>query len=320
MIKHEVSKKTIITVLIVASLLVGCGKNSVITNIEETSSSDYSNNEESIETPVINISYIGAWVDEAQKRIFILDENGVGNILTFGSDLDTSSVNKVKMVNSLTWTEDEDFIYVVSNLGSFKLTKANEGEEAILRLAETIYRRFDTETANELMATYLESYEDSKQNNEENYENIYEIKEIGSSVETDFVLITIDDLGIEYDLYPDDLSSAYMFYEGTEGYHFVFLKGTINNIGQENIDSRRIHCKIVLNNTYTYDAMMTIMANPKSITDFALRPFEEASYYIYAAIPDAALSEPLEGCFQIGFNNNFLSRGSPYDYNYMIEF
>jgi hypothetical protein len=320
MLKYEFSKKTIITVLLAASLLAGCGNNSVNTNIEETSSSNFSNTEDSVDVPVITISYIGAWIDEAQKRIFILDENGIGNILTFGSDSDTSSVKKVKMVNSLTWTEDKDFIYVVSNLGSFKLTKANEGEEAVLKLAETIYRRFDTETTNELMTTYLESNKDSKQNNDENSEDIYEIKEIGSSIETDFVQITIDDLGIAYALYPDDTSNGYLFYDGTEGYHFVFLKGTINNIGRENISSRRIHCKIVLNNTYTYDAKMTIMANPSSITDFALRPFEEATYYIYADIPDAALSEPLECCFQIGFNNNFLSRGSPYDFNYMIEF
>ena len=170
------------------------------------------------------------------------------------------------------------------------------------------------------MEANLESNKDSMQNNEENNEDIYEIKEIGSSIEAEFVQITIDDAGIEYDLYPDDISDSYLFYDGTEGYHFVFLKGRISNIGQENISSRDIHCKIVLNNTYSYDARMTIMVRPNSITDYTLRPFEEASYYIYASIPDAALSEPLEGSFQIGFNNNFLSRGSPYDFNYMIEF
>lgn len=148
-----------------------------------------------------------------------------------------------------------------------------------------------------------------------------EQKSLGDSIQLDFVSMSLDSINISDEIYPEETNGAHLYIKDTEGSKYVYLKGKIKNLGTVNINSYHFNGQIIINDTYSYYAELIIAANPISMTDYAITPFEEATYYLYANIPDDAIDIFNKGIIFISFNDNFEEgSGENCTYNYSIPF
>ena len=142
----------------------------------------------------------------------------------------------------------------------------------------------------------------------------------GDTVELDFVTLTVDGVSIQDEIYPEDTSGVYLYYEDKENAAYIFLKGTIKNLAGENLESRYVQGKISINDFYNYDADLIIAPDPAALTDYALAPLQEAPFYLYASVPQEAVDLLEQGVITLSFNDMFAQESGGYAYNYQVPF
>ena len=321
---------TSVTILLVL-IMSACGND--ITNTqgsaENQSVNDESQTEQQFEATegaddllpnddaVADILSDGGWVSSDQKSVLIFCEDGSGAIISRSPDSGTS------LMTDMTWTEKEERITITSTFGVLDVKQKTEDKELVLQIGSKTYLPIgesETNTYIEEAKKQKDDRKETEQETEKEAANIYDLKQIGDSVDVGFATLTFEDIGISDELYPADTSSSYLYFEKESGYKYVFLKGRIKNTGSEDIDSRYVRGSILINGVYDYATEMTIMANPSSITDFAIRPFEEAMYYVYASIPEEAVTVKTDGLIHLSFNDGFKSGNTPAQYNYEFVF
>ena len=259
----------------------------------------------------------GGWVSSDQKSVLIFHEDGPGAIISRSPDSGSS------LMTDMTWTETESRITITSTFGVLDVKQKTEDKELILQIGSKTYHSIDESEINAYIEEAEKQKDDRKkaeQEAEKESANLYELKQMGDSVDVGFATLTFEDIGVSDELYPADTSGSYLYFEDESGYKYVYLKGRIKNTGSEDIDSRYVKGNILINEIYDYETVMTIMANPSSITDFAIRPFEEAMYYVYASIPEDAVTVKTDGSIHLSFNDGFKAGNEPAQYNYEFVF
>lgn len=140
--------------------------------------------------------------------------------------------------------------------------------------------------------------------------------ETGSSETLDFAQFTFNTIEISKEMYPEDASGVCLYYSETEGSTYVTLRGRVKNLAADNLDSRYINAVLTINDKYTYTAEVIFGANPASITDYAITPFEESPLYIVFTVPNDAVSVMNDGLITVQFNENFGQAVGEYEYTY----
>ena len=123
-------------------------------------------------------------------------------------------------------------------------------------------------------------------------------------------------------LLPDDTSGAYLEYDAKEGSSFVIVRGTVTNTSSGDLDSRYIDATVILSDKYEYECDVIFGANPASVTNYAIGPFESSPIYIYAAVPDKGLESAGDKIdMTIRFNDDFtrIIADAQYTYNIRIK-
>lgn len=143
---------------------------------------------------------------------------------------------------------------------------------------------------------------------------------LGDTIETDFMTMTLGSVHIEDEIYPEDTSGVYLYIQDMADSQYIYLTGRMLNLAGENLDGRYFDGQITVNGTYTYDAELSIASNPAATTDYALAPLQEATYYLYAAVPDAAVERLEEGAVALRFNDLFARETNGYAYSYTVPF
>lgn len=147
-----------------------------------------------------------------------------------------------------------------------------------------------------------------------------QILKIGSAIETDWVRIHLGEIKISDTILPADTSGVYLYIDDVAGKQYVCLRGTMKNLSSVDLDSDEVRGKVVINDTYEYDVVMSIGANPSSTTDYLLEPLGSSPYYIYANVPEDALEIMKTGYMLLSFNENFGVTNGTGDYYYRIDF
>lgn len=143
---------------------------------------------------------------------------------------------------------------------------------------------------------------------------------LGDSIQLDFVTITPAAVAIEDEIYPEDTSGVYLYIQDTAGSQYICLSGRMKNLAGENLDGRYFNGQITVNDTYTYDAVLSIAADPATTTNYALAPLQEATFYLYASVPDDAVELLQTGAVTMRFNDMFARETNGYAYSYKIPF
>ena len=261
-------------------------------------------------------SYLGAWISDDEKTIFIIEDNGNGSIIKVSKSDQESMEEASKLGASINWQENDKEIVTTSNLGTIKLKK---GEDESLSVGSTAFNRMDEELAFQYLKEAGEQAEEAERKNEEQKKETFEETELGSTFENSMIQISFDSIGISHELYPDDTSDLYSYEEARDGYQFVCLRGRIKNVGTEDVDSDFFKCTLTINGDYTYDAAMSLMTDPTTTIDYLLVPFEACTYVIYATLPEEAVSSMIDGNFIVRFNDDLYSRAEPFDHNMRIS-
>ncbi len=103
---------------------------------------------------------------------------------------------------------------------------------------------------------------------------------------------------------PSNTSGYYSYYKDQEGEKYFLIRGTLKNIGSEELDIQWINeSKVLLNGTYEFSAEMELESNDG--TDFygSAKPLQTLNLIIYASVSD----EAYEICETVDVTMNILS-------------
>ena len=144
---------------------------------------------------------------------------------------------------------------------------------------------------------------------------------LDGTIELDFVKIELNgNYEISDVLLPNDTSGVYLEYDANEGSSFVIVRGTVTNTSAGDLESRYIDAVITLSDKYEYDCDVLFAANPASVTNYAIAPFESSPLYIYASVPNNGLDAAGDKIdLTIRFNDDFERIGNDAQYTYHIS-
>lgn len=129
--------------------------------------------------------------------------------------------------------------------------------------------------------------------------------EFGDVIETDFMTMTIEEVGVEEEVkvYSYGSNSSASIISSDEGEQAFFLKGTIENISSEKIGYYTcLWGEVVFNDTYKYPVKFDVQSIINSANH--IPPLYDPEYYIYVDIPDK-LAESIETyTLSFGFEEN----------------
>ncbi len=92
-------------------------------------------------------------------------------------------------------------------------------------------------------------------------------------------------------LTPSNTGGYYSYYEDQEGEKYFVIRGTLKNIGSEDLDIKWMsESEVVLNDTYKFNASMELESNDG--TDFygSAKPLQTLNLVVYASVSDEAYS------------------------------
>lgn len=127
---------------------------------------------------------------------------------------------------------------------------------------------------------------------------------LGEKYSLDFVEFTVDEVSCAQELLPDDTSGVYSYNSDQENQQYFYLKGKIKNIGGEAYSVEDVAGEIIFDDQYKYNATLEATQGDDFYGDY-LNPFEEATYYLYASVPDELLSQYKTVVFKLGIPENF---------------
>ncbi|MEE3481232.1 MAG: DUF4352 domain-containing protein [Lachnospiraceae bacterium] len=133
----------------------------------------------------------------------------------------------------------------------------------------------------------------------------YQTVNLGDTITTDFVEITVDSASTSKDILPTDTSSVYSHYPAEDGSTYFFLKGTIKNTGTDKYDAEDMRITLTFDDKYNYDGQALIDDGGSDFYGSTLDPFKSATYYLTAAIPDELINSYQTCTIKFGFADNF---------------
>lgn len=116
---------------------------------------------------------------------------------------------------------------------------------------------------------------------------------------------------------PSDKSGAYTYYEDQDGEKYFLIRGTLKNLGKEDLDIQWINeSEVLINETYAFSGSMELESNDG--TDFygTAKPLQTLNLIIYASVSD----EAYEICETIDVSMKILSDSEHVDYFYDDDF
>lgn len=130
----------------------------------------------------------------------------------------------------------------------------------------------------------------------------------GDKINTDFLEMTIDEIGTA-----KELASKYAYEtfgvvfgnnEAEDGKSFIYVKGKITNKSAEDIYTNHsyVDTTCVCNEKYEYNAWLEMDNEYTYISSFnSIVPFETTTYYLYAEVPDGMIDNLTECRFTFSF-------------------
>lgn len=134
--------------------------------------------------------------------------------------------------------------------------------------------------------------------------------DIGGSIVTDFMEMSIDEVGVSADIRTTvkaDIVTRICGPEPEDGMQFIFIRGTIKNTSKEALPVYDFFIGQFDVDGYIYDASANecsiIDGNGSSLSEIA--PLTEGSYTIYAKVPNELADKLNSTVFTFGFYDNF---------------
>lgn len=136
--------------------------------------------------------------------------------------------------------------------------------------------------------------------------NVVALK-FGETVSTPFVEITIDSIGTADEIKPENPDSVYRYLSDQEGETYIYAKCTIKNIGTEQFEyANNSYVQLVVDDKYKYTGSVNGDEGGNFSFIYAyLDPFESATVYLSASVPDELVSKYSKATFVYGFTENF---------------
>ena len=142
---------------------------------------------------------------------------------------------------------------------------------------------------------------------------------VGSTKTLDFAVLTFNKIEMGKEVYPEDTSGVHLYYQETAGSTYVTLRGRVKNTSAENLSGDEIDAALSINGKYNYSGEVIFGANPASMTNYSITPFEESPLYVVFSVPDEALEVMTEGTITFRFNENFARGAGEYAYVYTFS-
>lgn len=283
-------------VLCLTISLIGCSGNSSSGGNNINNNSDITNNEK---------PSVPAYFEEC--NILVTPDSVINGITSSGSSKSTTNgiVTKIEYRYNGNTTNFADYIeYLKSN--GMTLQSISDTESSVIDNGMKIASV--TQEGNSIIISIIP----------EDFRVVSIVKDLstGSSETLDFAQFTFNKIEVTKEVYPEDASGVCLYYPESDGNTFITLRGRVKNLAAENLDGRYINAKIVINNKYTYSGEVIFGADPATLTDYAITPFEESPLYFIFSVPSEAVSGMTSGLITVQFNDNFARGGEEYQYTY----
>lgn len=128
---------------------------------------------------------------------------------------------------------------------------------------------------------------------------------LGDIISLDFVEITLEQIVISSELkfeLKEGNSSISTSVQPIEGTQFVYLTGSIKNLGKEKSAQYCMSANLSINGE-SYNAFQYLVDVEKAETYDALEAQDSATYCLYAQVPNDVTSDITSCIFEFGFNN-----------------
>lgn len=139
----------------------------------------------------------------------------------------------------------------------------------------------------------------------------FESVDYGTSINLDFLEMTVEGASIAEELYPTDTSGVYSYMSDKEGEQYFYLTGNMKNIGGKSYSVENMVVQFCLDDKYNYTGWLKADDGGNDFYGDYVKPFGQVKYYIYSSIPDELMNTYSTCKIRFGFQEEF--RGSYYD-------
>ena len=135
---------------------------------------------------------------------------------------------------------------------------------------------------------------------------VEDVLNIGDTIETDYVMLTLDDCGTDMEIRSGTSQyGSYKYYSSENGDPYFYIYGTFKNIGGTPVDIRNIYVQFCFDGKYNYKGSVDGVSADHSDFINDVSPLSSVNCYIYTAVPQE-LIDSYETCeVRIGFTENF---------------
>lgn len=161
----------------------------------------------------------------------------------------------------------------------------------------------------------------------ETEEKKYEIVNIGDTISTDFVHMSLEQTSIAREIYPMRVinreEGGYGYMAAQDGEIFFYLTGDIINSSNSTYNIKEMKVQITFDNIYNYSGWIQADAGEMDLMGTEVAPGQCVDYYLVAAIPNEVADSFTNCQIQFAFNENFedyyMSDLSQYQYCYELN-
>lgn len=136
---------------------------------------------------------------------------------------------------------------------------------------------------------------------------------LGDSITTDFVEMTVEKAETAQELHPTDTSSVYSYMPDENGETYFYLFGAIKNISGDSYDVEDMNIVMTFDGKYNYTGYIAADDGGNDFYGNYVKPLVSVKYYMYASVPDELISSYSTCTVKFGFHENF-------DHDYETDF
>lgn len=153
--------------------------------------------------------------------------------------------------------------------------------------------------------TVTQNSKDVQTSKEESNIISFETISLGKKIKTSTIEMDVTECKKTSAIYPSNPSGYYSYYPDKENESYIYLSGTIKNIGADSLSVDRMHIQTTLNNKYNYTGFLVADDGDDLDRYPYLKPFSSTRYYIIVSVPDE-IANTFSTCrIRFGFTDDF---------------
>ena len=181
--------------------------------------------------------------------------------------------------------------------GNFNVENtANDANEDIIENSNTVNHVTDSDD--------LDDSEDLDEHDNTQEASFTKVN-LGDSITTDFVEMTVEKAETSDAIKPTDTSSVYSYKPEQDNETYFYLVGNIKNISGDSYDVEEMNIVMTFDGKYNYTGYIAADDGGNDFYGNYVKPLSSVKYYMYASVPDELIATYSKCTVKFGFHENF---------------